>query len=65
MGQTLVEKIISEHSGKNVHAGELVISKVDVAAVQDGTGPLTVQEFKKLGLGVNGGKLKNSFNFVY
>ena len=45
-----VEKIISEHAGKNVHAGELVISKVDVAAVQDGTGPLTVQEFKKLGL---------------
>ena len=55
MGLTLVEKIISEHAGKNVHAGELVISKVDVAAVQDGTGPLTVQEFKKLGLA----KLKN------
>ena len=50
MGKTLVEKIISEHAGKDVHAGELVISKVDVAAVQDGTGPLTVQEFKKLGL---------------
>ena len=49
MGLTLVEKIISEHSGKTVHAGELVISKVDVTAVQDGTGPLTVQEFKKLG----------------
>ena len=49
MGQTLVEKIISEHAGKKVHAGELVISRVDVAAVQDGTGPLTVQEFKKLG----------------
>ena len=49
MGLTLVEKIISEHAGKNVHAGELVISKVDVAAVQDGTGPLTIQEFKKLG----------------
>lgn len=55
MGQTLVEKIISEHAGKNVHAGELVISMVDVAAVQDGTGPLTVQEFKKLGVS----KLKN------
>ena len=55
MGQTLVEKIISEHAGKNVHAGELVISRVDVAAVQDGTGPLTVQEFKKLGVP----KLKN------
>ena len=49
MGLTLVEKIISEHAGKQVHAGELVISKVDVSAVQDGTGPLTVQEFKKLG----------------
>ena len=49
MGLTLVEKIISEHAGKTVHAGELVIAKVDVTAVQDGTGPLTVQEFKKLG----------------
>jgi len=49
MGQTLAEKIISEHAGKAVKAGELVIAKVDVCAVQDGTGPLTVQEFKKLG----------------
>lgn len=49
MGQTLAEKIISEHVGKPVRAGELVIAKVDVCAVQDGTGPLTVQEFKKLG----------------
>ena len=49
MGLTLVEKIISEHANKTVHAGELVIAKVDVTAVQDGTGPLTVQEFKKLG----------------
>lgn len=49
MGLTLVEKILSEHAGKEVHADELIISKVDVSAVQDGTGPLTVQEFKKLG----------------
>ena len=55
MGQTLAEKIISEHAGHDVKAGELVIAKVDVAAVQDGTGPLTVQEFKKLGIP----KLKN------
>ena len=46
---TLAQKIISAHCGKNVHAGELVIARVDVAAVQDGTGPLTIQEFKKLG----------------
>lgn len=50
MGMTLAEKIISEHAGKDVRAGELVIANVDVAAVQDGTGPLTVQEFKKLGI---------------
>lgn len=49
MGQTLVEKIISKHSEKDVIAGELVIATIDVCAVQDGTGPLTVQEFKKIG----------------
>ena len=49
MGQTIAEKIISRHAGKNVKAGELCIAQVDVAAVQDGTGPLMVQEFKKLG----------------
>ena len=49
MGQTIAEKILSAHAGKEVKAGELIIAKVDVAMVQDGTGPLTVQEFKKLG----------------
>ena len=49
MGQTLAEKIISRHSDKEVKAGELTIAKVDVCAVQDGTGPLTVQEFRKIG----------------
>lgn len=42
MGQTIAEKIISEHAKKTVKAGELVIADVDVCAVQDGTGPLTV-----------------------
>lgn len=49
MGLTLAEKIISKHADKEVRAGELTIAKVDVCAVQDGTGPLTVQEFKKIG----------------
>jgi len=49
MGLTLAEKIISKHSRKEVKAGELTIANVDVCAVQDGTGPLTVQEFKKIG----------------
>lgn len=49
MGLTLAEKIISKHAGKEVKAGELVIANIDVCALQDGTGPLTVQEFKKIG----------------
>ncbi|MCQ2957427.1 MAG: 3-isopropylmalate dehydratase large subunit [Candidatus Gastranaerophilales bacterium] len=49
MGQTIAEKILSAHAGKDVKAGELIIAKVDVKMVQDGTGPLTVQEFKKMG----------------
>ncbi len=55
MGQTIAEKILTQHAGHEVKAGELCIARVDVAAVQDGTGPLMVQEFKKLGIP----KLKN------
>lgn len=49
MGQTIAEKILSAHAGKQVIPGELIISKIDAVMVQDGTGPLAVQEFKKLG----------------
>ncbi len=48
MGQTIAEKILSAHAGKTVKPGELVISNIDVVMVQDGTGPLAVNEFKKL-----------------
>ncbi len=48
MGQTIAEKILSAHAGKNVVPSELVISKIDAVMVQDGTGPLAVNEFKKL-----------------
>ncbi len=50
MGKTISEKIISEHVGREVHAGEFVVAKVDVVMAQDGTGPLSVQEFKKMGM---------------
>ncbi|MCR5260394.1 MAG: 3-isopropylmalate dehydratase large subunit [Candidatus Gastranaerophilales bacterium] len=50
MGQTLAEKIISAHTDLPVKAGDLCIARVDVTAVQDGTGPLTISEFKKLGI---------------
>ena len=48
MGQTIAEKILSAHAGKNVTPGELIISNIDAVMVQDGTGPLAVNEFKKL-----------------
>ena len=48
MGQTISEKILSKHAGHNVKPGELIISDIDAVMVQDGTGPLAVQEFKKL-----------------
>jgi 3-isopropylmalate/(R)-2-methylmalate dehydratase large subunit len=50
MGKTLAEKIIGEHSGKDVVAGEIAIVKVDVCLTQDGTGPLAVRQLQKIGL---------------
>jgi len=50
MGKTMAEKIIGEHAGKEVCAGDIVVAAVDVAAVQDGTGPLAVQQLEKMGL---------------
>ena len=50
MGKTLAEKIISEHAGKEVKAGEIAIVDVDVALTQDGTGPLAIRQLQKIGL---------------
>ena len=50
MAKTLTEKILSEKSGGDVKPGDIVVSPVDWALVQDTTGPLTVREFLRLGL---------------
>ena len=50
MRQTIVEKIISEHSGKRVKSGEIVISNVDFCFGQDGTSGMIIDSFKKLGV---------------
>jgi 3-isopropylmalate/(R)-2-methylmalate dehydratase large subunit len=50
MGKTLAEKIIGEHCGREVSAGEVVIVNVDLSYVQDGTGPLTVRQIEKMGI---------------
>jgi 3-isopropylmalate/(R)-2-methylmalate dehydratase large subunit len=49
MGKTLVEKILSNKSGTDAVAGGIAIAKVDVAFVQDGTGPLAVRQFDEAG----------------
>jgi len=49
MGKTIAEKILSEKAGKDVIPGEIIVAKVDLALVQDGTGPLTVEVFDKFG----------------
>ncbi len=48
MGLTLAEKILSEKVGRRVKPGEIVVSRVDMAVAQDGTGPLTFDVIKEL-----------------
>jgi len=49
MGMTLAEKILSEHAGKEVQAGEIAVVKVDLTYTQDGTGPLAVRKLQEMG----------------
>ena len=50
MGKTLSEIIISEHCKKDIRAGEIVLTPVDICLLQDGTGPLAIRQFEKLSL---------------
>ncbi|MDY0266704.1 MAG: 3-isopropylmalate dehydratase large subunit [Methanimicrococcus sp.] len=45
---TLAEKIFSKASGKNVSAGEFVVSNIDLAMTHDITGPLAVKGFYEI-----------------
>jgi len=62
MGKTIAEKIISEHTGADVHPDDIVVARVDLAMVQDGTGPLAVDEFAKMGFDCL--KAPNSILFI-
>ncbi|MBE0428514.1 MAG: 3-isopropylmalate dehydratase large subunit [Thermoleophilia bacterium] len=48
MASTLAEKIIASHVGRSVEPGEIVVTGVDVAALQDGTGPLAIMQLQEL-----------------
>jgi len=49
MGKTLAEKILSVKSHCEAEAGDVVVVDVDLAFIQDTTGPLTVKRFKESG----------------
>ncbi|MFA5867368.1 MAG: 3-isopropylmalate dehydratase large subunit [Actinomycetota bacterium] len=50
-GKTLAEKILSSASGTDAYAGDIIIADVDVVLAQDGTGPLVISQWEKLGVG--------------
>ncbi len=52
MGKTLAEKILSLKSHGDAQAGNIIIAEVDLAFVQDTTGPLTIRQFEESGFQV-------------
>jgi len=48
MGQTIAEKILSNHAGRKVEAADVAICKVDFCFGQDGTSAMIIDNFKKL-----------------
>jgi 3-isopropylmalate/(R)-2-methylmalate dehydratase large subunit len=50
MGQTIAEKILASHAGRaSVHAGEVVIAKVDFAMVHDARAANAIKMVSKMG----------------
>lgn len=49
MGKTIAEKILSMKTGSTANAGDIVVASVDLAFIQDTTGPLTVRQFYAAG----------------
>ncbi len=50
MGMTITEKILAAHCGqREVHPGDLIQAKVDIALGNDVTAPIAISEFKKAG----------------
>ncbi|TAM40805.1 3-isopropylmalate dehydratase large subunit [bacterium] len=60
MAKTIAEKILSNHSGKDLRAGDFAVCKVDFAFGQDGTSSIIIDRIKELGVN----KLKTDFCMV-
>lgn len=48
MRQTISEKILSEHSGGRVRAGDVIIARVDFCFGQDGTSGMIIDSFRRM-----------------
>ncbi len=48
-GMTMVEQLLSAHSGQAARAGDVVVSTVDVALALDASGPLTLDYYEAMG----------------
>lgn len=49
-GKTIIEKILSQKSGQDARAGDIVIAGVDFIMGQDGTSPLTIRALEDMGV---------------
>ncbi len=50
MGKTLAEKILSARANTEARVGDIIIVPLDLVFAHDSTGPLSVRQFKELGL---------------
>lgn len=51
MGMTITEKILAVHAGvKEVSPGEIITVKLDLVLANDITGPVSIREFRKIGV---------------
>jgi 3-isopropylmalate/(R)-2-methylmalate dehydratase large subunit len=58
VGKTISEIILGAKSNSDVRAGDIVVAQVDLAFVQDTTGPLTVRQFRAAGFKKTASTLK-------
>ncbi|MBO0602999.1 3-isopropylmalate dehydratase large subunit [Sporosarcina sp. E16_3] len=49
MGQTIIEKIISNHSSQPASSGDIAVVDVDLVMATDTTAPLTIRAFQEMG----------------
>jgi len=49
MTQTISEKILSAHCGRQARAGQIAVCRVDCVIGTDGSGPMAIDYFDEMG----------------